>query len=200
MSNTKKTTNSCTKPRTLQKRNINLRNELWPELDENRLWNRKKENGFITIPRTMTYIIQILDSLSKGKPLGSTYLTIWCHLFDESFLVIENPKSFAFESGFQGQRCEDTWKKRMKKLQELGFINTGFAATRRRLTLAPLTPSCPLKEGGYSSFSAKKLLHRLYQQRIQLKNDLWMRTNNAIAIQPLKQGEEECPKNESEGG
>lgn len=123
MSNTKKTTNSCTKPRDLQKRNINLRNELWPELDENRLWNRKKENGFITIPRTMTTIIQILDSLSKGKPLGSTYLTIWCHLFDESFLVIENPKSFAFESGFQGQRCEDTWKKRMKNLQELGFID-----------------------------------------------------------------------------
>jgi len=123
MNNTEKSTSSSIKPRMTQRKNLNLRNELWPELDENILWNRKKASGFITIPRSMTYIIQILDSLSKGKPLSSTYLTIWCHLFDESFLVIDNPKSFAFESGFQGQRAEDTWKKRMQKLQELKFID-----------------------------------------------------------------------------
>lgn len=124
MNNTKKSKSSkAAKPRIIQRKNLMLRNELWPELDESLLWNRKKENGFTTIPRSMPYIIKIIDSLSKGKPLGSTYLTIWCHLFDESFIVIENPKSFAFESGFQGQRAEDTWKKRMKKLQELGFID-----------------------------------------------------------------------------
>jgi hypothetical protein len=129
MSNIRKSTgkkdseSKNTRPRMMQKRNLNLRNELWPEINEEKLWNRQKTNGFITIPRYMTYIIRIIDSLSKGKPLGSTYLTLWCHIFDDSFLVIDNPKSMAFESGFQGQRAEDTWRKRMKKLQELGFID-----------------------------------------------------------------------------
>lgn len=145
MNNTEKSTNSTAKPRT-QRKNLILRNELWPELDENILWNRKKASGFITIPRSMTYIIRILDDLSKGKPLGSTYLTIWCHLFDESFLVIENPKSFAFESGFQGQRAEDTWKKRMKKLKELGFIDAKEGGAGPFTNILVYNPHLVIKE------------------------------------------------------
>ena len=30
----------------------------------------------------------------------------------------------AFEAGFTGQRAEITWRDRMKKLKELGFIDT----------------------------------------------------------------------------
>ena len=79
------------------KRKLALRNELWPELDESRLWIRTKNKGFTTIPRSMTCILQIMDKLSPGKPLGPTYLALWCHVFDESFVVINNPRLMAFE-------------------------------------------------------------------------------------------------------
>ena len=37
---------------------------------------------------------------------------------------IKNPREFAFESGFGGPRGEATWRDRMLRLQELGFIKS----------------------------------------------------------------------------
>lgn len=101
-----------------------LREELWGKVDESHLWNRKKSNGFTTIPRTFPLIAKILDNLAaKGSPLSNTYMSIWCRVFDESFIEIENPSVLASESGFSGQRAVTTWNSRMAKLQEFGFIN-----------------------------------------------------------------------------
>jgi hypothetical protein len=100
-----------------------LRDHLFPGTVESELWLRKKKIGFTTIPRTMSLIGRILDHVSeKGFPLSDTYLTLWCWVFDEAFLEIRNPKEFAFESGFGGPRAEITWKNRMQRLQDLGFI------------------------------------------------------------------------------
>ncbi len=99
-----------------------LRRELWPEISDDILWHRKRKTGYTTIPRSMTYILQIMNSLSSGKPLGQTYLTLWCQTFDEYMVRIANPRVIAFESGFTGQRAEATWNGRMKTLVELGFI------------------------------------------------------------------------------
>lgn len=35
----------------------------------------------------------------------------------------------ALESGFTGQRAENTWRERMKRLEELGFIRSTEGAT-----------------------------------------------------------------------
>lgn len=81
--------------------------------------------GFTTIPRTMALIGRIIDQLSgKGIPLASTYLALWCWVFDEAFVEIRNPKELAYESGFNGARGEATWRTRMRRLEELGFIMT----------------------------------------------------------------------------
>lgn len=81
--------------------------------------------GFTTIPRTMALIGRIIDQLSgKGIPLASTYLALWCWVFDEAFVEIRNPKELAYESGFNGTRGEATWRTRMRRLEELGFIMT----------------------------------------------------------------------------
>jgi hypothetical protein len=73
----------------------------------------------------MGLIGRIIDNLSgKGFPLTSTYLTLWCWVFDEAFVEIRNPKEFSYESGFSGLRGEATWRSRMRRLEELGFIMT----------------------------------------------------------------------------
>lgn len=105
-------------------RRLDVRKALWPLIEDDVLWLRKKNDGFTTIPRTLPIIHKIIDRLSgKGFPLSSTYLTLWCHVFDEAYIEIRNPKELAFESGFGGARAETTWLVRMRKLKELGFID-----------------------------------------------------------------------------
>lgn len=106
-----------------------LRDSFWPDLDESRLWNRKTSNGFTTIPRTMPLIMNIIDVLSKNKPAGRTYFALWCRSFDQSFLVIDNPMTLAAEAGFTGERAVSTWKERMRRLVEFGFIDARKGTT-----------------------------------------------------------------------
>jgi hypothetical protein len=102
---------------------VKLRAEIWPELKEEDVWNRKKQAGWTTVPRTMPLLMAIIDSLSKNHPAGQTYFVLWCHVFDASFLTIANPEVFAAETGFSGERKLSTWRQRMKTLQDLGFID-----------------------------------------------------------------------------
>lgn len=73
----------------------------------------------------MPLIGQILDQLSgKGFPLLTTYLALWCWVFDEAIVEIRNQRELAHESGFTGPRAETTWRSRMKRLEDLGFIKS----------------------------------------------------------------------------
>jgi hypothetical protein len=104
-------------------KNIELRKELWPDITSDSLWNRKLSDGFTTMPRPMPHILQIMDCLAdKGKPVSQAYLSLWCRVFDESLVVIQNEKDIAFEAGFTGQRAVTTWHSRMKNLVDMGFI------------------------------------------------------------------------------
>lgn len=109
--------------RSVSERRKRLRKALWPEVTDELLWLRTQNTGFTTIPRTMPLIGQILDRLSgKGFPLFATYLTLWCWVFDEATVEIRNPREMAHEAGFSGPRAESTWRSRMRRLQDLGFI------------------------------------------------------------------------------
>lgn len=103
---------------------VALRSSLWPGLSDETLWLRKENVGFTTIPRAMSLIGRIMDQLSgKGFPLFGTYFALWCRVYDEAFVEIRNDRELAFESGFSGPRGEVTWRSRMRKLQELGFVD-----------------------------------------------------------------------------
>lgn len=105
------------------KRIRELRQKLWPEVDfEKQLWHRKRNDGFITIPRTMPLIMSIIDDLTKGAPAGMTYAELWCRTYDEMYVSLSKSKEMAFCSGFIGQRSERTWAEKIRKLAELGFI------------------------------------------------------------------------------
>jgi hypothetical protein len=107
----------------VQAKQMALRNKLWPNLDENTVWNRKKNQGFTTLPRTMPLFMQIMDSLSKGKPVSGVYLDLWCRTFDEGFVTLaDKQQTMAFSSGFSGQRAQQTWKNRIEILNKQGFI------------------------------------------------------------------------------
>lgn len=133
--------------KSIAERRRRLRASLWPDVKEEQLWLRKRNVGFTTIPRTMPLIGQMLDHLSgKGFPLLTTYLTLWCWVFDEAIVEIRGPREMAHEAGFSGPRAEATWRGRMRKLQELGFIRSkaGFAGEFQYVLL--LNPLQRIKE------------------------------------------------------
>lgn len=111
--------------KSISDRRKQLREQLWPDIEESSLWLRKQRQGFTTVPRTMNLIGRIMDHRSgKGYPLQQTYLALWCWVFDEGIVEIRNPREFAYESGFSGPRGEVTWRSRMRRLQDLGFIDS----------------------------------------------------------------------------
>jgi hypothetical protein len=112
------------KPRKkIAQRQLELRGRLWPTLNDDFIWQRKKHDGFTTIPRTMPLIMSIMDDLSEGQPVSTTYLELWCRAFDECFVTLSKAREMAFHAGFTGQRGERTWRSRMKILAEVGFID-----------------------------------------------------------------------------
>ena len=113
----------------LSQRTTELRNSIFENMDESRLWSRLENVGFTTIPRTMPLIMQIMDILSLRKPVSSTYLDLWCLVFDESFLQITNPSERAHFAGFSGTRAAYTWGQRMRQLMALGFIDCKSGAS-----------------------------------------------------------------------
>jgi hypothetical protein len=106
-----------------------LRHDFWPNIKDEELWDRLRNDGFTTVPRTMALIMEIINNLTKNQPAGQAYFVLWCHVFYESFVIIDNPLVFAAETGFSGERALTTWKQRMKMLQELGFIDAKEGAS-----------------------------------------------------------------------
>lgn len=107
----------------IARQKLAMRSGLWPELDDDRLWQREKSDGWLSIPRAMPLLLQIMDALSKGKPVSSTYLDLWCRTYDDSFVIANKDREMAFFSGFTGERAVRTWASRMRILKDLGFID-----------------------------------------------------------------------------
>lgn len=106
----------------IAKKQLALRDHLWPAA-ASVVWDRKAHKGFTTIPKTMPMLLRIMDEMTKGAPVSSTYMTLWCSTWDNGFVQVIKPSEMAFASGFGGQRGEHTWAARMKKLEELHFIS-----------------------------------------------------------------------------
>jgi len=106
----------------IAKKQLALRDQLWPGASAN-IWHRSAHKGYTTIPKTMPMVLKIMDEMTKGTPVSSTYLTLWCSTWDNSFVTLSKPADLANASGFGGQRGEHTWASRMKRLQGLRFID-----------------------------------------------------------------------------
>ena len=103
-------------------RQLAARAKLWPELADQMLW-KMEAGGWIALPRLMPLMMSIMDDLSgKGVPVSRTYLEMWSRLREEGFLSLNRPEEMAFHAGFEGQRALRTWKDRVQRRADLGFI------------------------------------------------------------------------------
>lgn len=115
---------SSVRARRIKERAERRRAELWPDIDEDRIWNRGRSDGFSTVPRTLTLIGTIADLMSeKNKRVSTTYIGLWCRVWDTGVVVIDNEYEAATEAGFSGERRIYTWRDRIKQLAEIGFVD-----------------------------------------------------------------------------
>lgn len=110
------------KHRDVLRKQLEARSKLWPDLHPGSLWHMDKD-GWVALPRLMPLMMSIMDDLSgKGYPVSRTYLELWARLREEQFLTLNRPEEMAFHAGFEGQRALRTWKDRVQRLADLGFI------------------------------------------------------------------------------
>jgi hypothetical protein len=110
---------------------LKMRAHLWPEVGDSAPWLREDDTrkGFTTMPRTMPAFINLIQDVSKqvsnGKsiPAGKSYLVLWCRVFDEGFLRIDQEAAAALEAGYSGERNVTTWREHLRVLKDLGFID-----------------------------------------------------------------------------
>jgi hypothetical protein len=116
--------NSTRKKNPILERQLQVRAKLWPDINDDMLWGGDDLQGFTMVPRVMPLMMSIMDDLSgKGFPIGQTYFEMWSRLMDERFLTLNRPEEMAFHAGFAGQRAVRTWKDRVKRIRDLGFID-----------------------------------------------------------------------------
>lgn len=93
------------------------------------IWNRRVHDGYTTIPRTLPIVMQAIDAQCKGQPAGHVLFCLWARSWDSAMVIVDNQATFAAEAGFSGERAIDTWRKRMKHLKRLNFIDTTSGAS-----------------------------------------------------------------------
>lgn len=119
---------------------------LWPEVQDEQLWDKYASIGYFSAPRTLPLVMRILDMLSSGKPLSGVYLSLWSRLFDESVVRVVNENELAVESGFLSGRGTRTWGERVDVLEELGFISVNRALGGSRAYVLVFNPYKVLEE------------------------------------------------------
>lgn len=117
------------------KKRSDLRDRIFGTLEDGALWNRQKDDGYVHLPRLLPLIANILDSISKGKPLGATYMALWFRTFDEMVVDTSDESTIAYESGFHSSRRITSWQGRVQLLEEYGFIKSQKIGARYQYVL-----------------------------------------------------------------
>lgn len=109
------------------RRRMDLRNQIWPDVRNDELWDRREFTGFTTIPRTLSIIMRIIDELDN-KNAGRVYFDLWCRSFDDYVIEIRDEYEAAYSSGYGGQRAVRSWRERVAVLESAGFVKAQKAS------------------------------------------------------------------------
>lgn len=117
----------------------------FPKVNPELLWSRNRNHGYTTVPRTFPIVMQAINAQSKGTPAGHTLFCLWARSPDRPVVFIESEAVFAAEAGFDGKRAVDTWRRRMRVLRDLQFIQTSAGLTSEFQYVLLLNPNAALQ-------------------------------------------------------
>jgi len=107
-------------PNAADVRREQVREQLWPG-SSNEIFDRKKHDGYSTVPRILSLILGLIEDLAdKGKNSSRVYCELWFRCFDDKLVEVKDENEIAYASGVTVRR----WKERIAELEKLGFVRT----------------------------------------------------------------------------
>jgi|GEM_PF-4381284 len=116
-----------------QKRRVAERDALFGDSPFDRMWRSGREKiGFFCPPRVLPVLMLIAKdkTLVGGKNCGPVYLELLALDWGEGFVRIIDEEAHAFRCGFSNSRGLRSWRERMRKLEEIGFIEIARHSAR----------------------------------------------------------------------
>lgn len=104
-------------------RNTNL-----PHIKDTHVWN-SQSGGWASVPRAAGLISTLVikeayrNRFGGSSAAGVTYMTLWLHFQGHGMSRIENEADAALESGYGGERGITTFRRHVRTLKDLGFVD-----------------------------------------------------------------------------
>ncbi|MCH8823044.1 MAG: hypothetical protein IH984_05995 [Planctomycetes bacterium] len=115
------------------------RDLLWPDAEQ-RVWNWGESKGYVHIPRLIPLVMKVIKEISPKQDPSLVYLELWTRCMDGGFFEVDDEDACAYASGYTGQRSVRTWRERMRKLRDLGFIEVKRSGNREFGSILIINP------------------------------------------------------------
>jgi hypothetical protein len=116
------------KRKTLTEYAKDIRELHWPSVSDDQVW-ASEAGGFAIVPRTAGMVAEVVireahkKMFSTSSAAGTTYLTVWLHSQASGVARIDSEEDAAFESGYGGERGVTTFRRHLRTLKTMGFID-----------------------------------------------------------------------------
>lgn len=116
------------KRKTLTEWATDIRKLHWSTVTDEQVWS-SKDGGWAGVPRPVGMICEVVikeahkKMFKSSSAAGTTYMTVWLHSQASGVARIESEEDAAFESGYGGERGVTTFRRHLRTLKEMGFID-----------------------------------------------------------------------------
>lgn len=116
------------KRKTLVEYAKDIRDLHWPTVTDEQVWS-SEAGGFAIVPRTAGMVAEVVireahkKMFNASSAAGTTYMTVWLHSQASGVSRIESEEDAAFESGYGGERGVTTFRRHLRTLKQMGFID-----------------------------------------------------------------------------
>lgn len=130
-----------------------VRKLYWPTVHDDKLWLLNGERGgFAQVPRTLSLFSEVVIKRAVKKKTGvsssagTTYTVLWLRTQGQGLAKIDSETDAALEAGYGGERGITTFRKHMRVLKDLRFVDFVEESRGRVKWVLMLNPYVVLKD------------------------------------------------------
>ena len=133
------------------RRRLRMRDELWSDAED--LVGKSEEKGWWRASRVLPLLLTLARDrrITGNLDCSSVYLELLSRDFGQGLIEILDEDEHAFFSGYCGKRATRSWRERVSKLEEAGFLKIAPKSNRKLgfvLLVNPHRVAGQLREAG----------------------------------------------------
>lgn len=157
----------------ISKKRMELRERLDPGSGDI-VWPQPEESGWSKLPRTTAIILAIMGEkqINGERDLTGTYLDLCDRNMGEGIVELEDEKVHACIAGFSADRGGRSWRERMDRLAQLGFIKIFAHGPRKYARVIIVHPHIAIRKLHEKSLVPEELWELLVARAEQMGCDM----------------------------